>query len=107
MSPGPTKLPTGPTNCRPARPPPNAGPQVSALARFIPESRKPPKLADHTRICLACNLLGRATMRGFVRDHHLVSHARLIVREFGLRAYLRCVLRALIDRRSTFLRGIH
>jgi len=45
-------------------------------------------------------------MRGLVRDRHLFSHARIIVREFGLRAYLRCVLRALVDRRSTFLRGI-
>ena len=50
---------------------------------------------------------GGAAMRGLVQDRHLFSHARIIVREFGLKAYLRCVLRALIDRRSTFLRGIH
>jgi hypothetical protein len=46
-------------------------------------------------------------MRGVIRTQHLFTHARLIVREFGLRAYLRCVMHAVLaPRRGTFLRGI-
>jgi hypothetical protein len=46
-------------------------------------------------------------MIGVIRARHLMTHARIIVREFGLRAYLRCLVRALRDpSRTTFLRGI-
>jgi hypothetical protein len=31
-------------------------------------------------------------MRGFITTRHLVTHARLIIQQFGWRVYLRCVL---------------
>lgn len=43
-------------------------------------------------------------MRGTIRTRHLVSHAVLIVRLFGIRAYARCVANAVRHPgRSTFL----
>ena len=46
-------------------------------------------------------------MTGFVTTRHLVTHAGLIVRLFGLRAYLRCVRRAVVHRgRATFLSAL-
>jgi hypothetical protein len=46
-------------------------------------------------------------VNGTIRSRHLVTHASLIVRLFGLRAYLRCV--ACVIRqpgRATFLSAI-
>jgi hypothetical protein len=43
-------------------------------------------------------------MLGTIRTRHLVLHAPLIVRLFGLRAYARCVANCLLHRgQSTFL----
>lgn len=40
-------------------------------------------------------------MVGFITTRHLVTHAPLIVHEFGLRAYLRCVRRVLSSHGAT------
>ncbi len=46
-------------------------------------------------------------MHGVVKTRHLVTHAWLIVRLFGLRAYARCVVCALRHPgRATFLEGL-
>ena len=46
-------------------------------------------------------------MVGVIQGKHLVRHAPLIIRQFGLRTYLRCVFSALRHPRSaTFLRAI-
>jgi hypothetical protein len=43
-------------------------------------------------------------MHGTIRTRHLVRHAVLIVRLFGIRTYARCVANALRHpRQSTFL----
>ncbi len=43
-------------------------------------------------------------MVGLVRTRHLITHPRTIVREFGLRCYVRCIWRTLMERRPvTFL----
>jgi hypothetical protein len=43
-------------------------------------------------------------MRGVVTTRHLVTHSALIVRLFGLRAYLRCVTVTLLrPGQATFL----
>lgn len=43
-------------------------------------------------------------MHGVITSRHLVTHGALIVREFGLKVYLRAVVRALFSRRPvTFL----
>ena len=43
-------------------------------------------------------------MDGLITTRHLLSHSTLIVGEFGLRCYLRCLQRALFSsRRVTFL----
>lgn len=34
-------------------------------------------------------------MRGCVTTRHLITHAGLIMREFGLKTYLRCLYRCL------------
>jgi hypothetical protein len=48
-----------------------------------------------------------AAMNGTIRSSHLVTHAPLIVRLFGFRAYLRCIA-CVIRRpgRATFLSAI-
>lgn len=47
-------------------------------------------------------------MVGVVTTRHLLTHSRMIVREFGARCYLRCVWRTLTahDRTVTFLECI-
>jgi hypothetical protein len=46
-------------------------------------------------------------MLGLIRTRHLVLHAPLIVRLFGIRAYARCVAHCLLHRGpSTFLGSI-
>jgi hypothetical protein len=46
-------------------------------------------------------------MVGIIRGRHLLLHAPLIIRQFGLSAYLRCLAKALRHPRSaTFLRSI-
>ena len=43
-------------------------------------------------------------MRGLITTRHLVTNARLIIQEFGLAAYVRCLSHALLSRRPvTFL----
>lgn len=43
-------------------------------------------------------------MRGLITTRHLLVHAPMIVAEFGLRTYLRCIAAALVSRRRvTFL----
>lgn len=43
-------------------------------------------------------------MRGLITTRHLLTNAPVIIREFGLSAYLTCVKRALLSRRPvTFL----
>ncbi len=43
-------------------------------------------------------------MDGLITTRHLLSHSTLIVGEFGIRCYLRCLQRALFtSRRTTFL----
>ena len=46
-------------------------------------------------------------MVGFVTTRHLITHSHMIVHEFGLRCYFRCVWRTLTAHRSvTFLECI-
>jgi hypothetical protein len=42
-------------------------------------------------------------MQGVITSKDVLRHSLLIVREFGPRAYLRCLRAALSHRRSTFL----
>jgi len=43
-------------------------------------------------------------MRGYVTTRHLLIHARIIVQEFGWRAYLRCLVRCMFAPQTvTFL----
>lgn len=42
-------------------------------------------------------------MKGFITTRHLILNARIIIAEFGLSAYLRCVKNVLIHRNTTFL----
>ncbi len=54
----------------------------------------------------ACLVLGGlpVVMRGVIRAHHVVTQAPVMIRHFGLRAYVRCVTRMLKDpKQSTFL----
>jgi hypothetical protein len=49
-------------------------------------------------------------MLGTIRGRHLLTHGPLIVRLFGFRAYLRCVIRALRSDKYgqvTFLGVVH
>lgn len=47
-------------------------------------------------------------MRGVIKTRHLVTHGVLIVRQFGVRAYLRCLVGSLRHPgRCTFLGSIH
>jgi hypothetical protein len=46
-------------------------------------------------------------MVGIIRGRHLVLHAPLIIRQFGLGAYLRCLMKVVRHpRRATFLSSI-
>ena len=46
-------------------------------------------------------------MKGLVTTRHLLTHARLIVRLFGARAYCRCLLAALRHPgKATFLQSV-
>jgi len=48
-----------------------------------------------------------ARMRGLITTRHLVTHAPLIVRLFGVRAYFKCVACVLRKRgRATFLDAV-
>lgn len=53
--------------------------------------------------------LFRAGMTGVVKTRHLLTHCGIIVREFGLKAYLACVWRVVRHpgRKSTFLGTIY
>jgi len=43
-------------------------------------------------------------MQGFITTRHLFTHATIIVGEFGLRTYLRCIRRCLFSSKpATFL----
>jgi hypothetical protein len=42
-------------------------------------------------------------MDGVIRGAEVLKHARLIWREFGLRALVRCVRTCVVGRRTTFL----
>jgi hypothetical protein len=42
-------------------------------------------------------------MRGVVTTRHLITEAATIVREFGLRRYLRCLVATIRRDRPTFL----
>lgn len=47
---------------------------------------------------------GGLAMRGLITTRHLVTNASVIIREFGLGAYVRCLWTALASRRPvTFL----
>ncbi len=48
-------------------------------------------------------MLDPVAMRGVITTRHLVTHAATIVREFGLRRYLRCLTRAIFGPPCTFL----
>jgi hypothetical protein len=43
------------------------------------------------------------SIRGVITSRHVLTHAALIVREFGLDAFLRCCLVILQRRKATFL----
>ncbi len=43
------------------------------------------------------------SIRGVVTTRHVLRHASLIAREFGLVAFLRCCLAIVSRRRTTFL----
>jgi hypothetical protein len=46
-------------------------------------------------------------MVGIIRGRHLILHAALIIRQFGLGAYLRCLVKAVRHPKSaTFLSSI-
>jgi hypothetical protein len=42
-------------------------------------------------------------MRGVITTRHVLTHAGVIVREFGMGAFLRCCLAAVRRRKATFL----
>lgn len=42
-------------------------------------------------------------MHGSITSRHVLSHAVVIVREFGAMCYLRCVKAVLLGERTTFL----
>ena len=51
--------------------------------------------------------LSEVVVHGLITTRHLVSHGPLIVRLFGMRTYLRCWRRALLERGTcTFLQEI-
>jgi len=43
------------------------------------------------------------SVRGVITSRHVLTHAALIVREFGLTAFLRCCLVIVQRRKTTFL----
>lgn len=45
-------------------------------------------------------------MDGFIQTRHLITRAPTIVREFGVRVYLRCLFRLCRPGRATFLESI-
>lgn len=46
-------------------------------------------------------------MQGVITGKDVLRHSVLIVREFGPRAYLRCVRAAVFGRRCTFLGALY
>jgi hypothetical protein len=46
------------------------------------------------------------SVRGVITSRHVLTHAPLIVREFGLDAFLRCCLVIVRRRKTTFLECI-
>lgn len=46
-------------------------------------------------------------MTGVITSVHVFRHGWAIVREFGVRCYLRCLLAVLTRRRTTFLHLLH
>ena len=42
-------------------------------------------------------------INGFITSRHVLRHGPIIVREFGLRVWLRCCVAMLRGRRTTFL----
>jgi hypothetical protein len=45
-------------------------------------------------------------MDGFIQTRHLITRGPTILREFGFRVYLRCLVRLLRPGRATFLESI-
>ena len=52
-------------------------------------------------------LADRPAMLGTIRGRHLLTHGPLIVRLFGVRAYLRCLASVLRRNKVTFLGTVH
>jgi len=50
--------------------------------------------------------VGAANMLGTIRSRHVLTHAPLIVRLFGLKAWLRCVRGLLHPTETTFLTSV-
>lgn len=47
-------------------------------------------------------------MNGFITTRHLFTHAHVIVANFGVMVYLRCIFRSVLsDKKVTFLDCIH
>ena len=58
-------------------------------------------------ICLPKRVTQRELMRGVITTRHLVTHAPLIMRLFGVRAYFKCVACVLRKGgRATFLDAV-
>jgi hypothetical protein len=53
---------------------------------------------------MARGLHNKGLMKGVITNRHLVTNARVIIHEFGMSAYMRCVAAVLFSRRPvTFL----